>query len=42
LTLPAGKHRIEVRLNGYVSAPQVINLDDDMKPPLQFVLKKIE
>jgi len=42
LTLPAGKRRIEVRLDGYVSSPQVINLDDGIKTPLQFVLKKIE
>ena len=42
LTLPAGKRRIEVRRDGYVSPPQVINIDGDINTPLRFEFKKIE
>jgi tRNA A-37 threonylcarbamoyl transferase component Bud32 len=42
--LTIGKHTIEVRRRGYVlqSGAKVINLEDDLKRPLQFKLEKIE
>jgi hypothetical protein len=42
--LPVGTHTIEVRREGYVldGEPMVIDLEDDLKEPLKFTLKKIQ
>ena len=42
LRLRIGQHRLEVRREGYERKTQIINLEEEMKNPILFVLKQID